>query len=76
MLENKPALKGKKIRILATDISKHILEKAKQGIYNNFEVQRGLPINLLIKYFDKVGEANWKIKDEVKKILNSQSSIY
>jgi chemotaxis protein methyltransferase CheR len=67
LLENKPALKGKKIRILATDISKNILEKAKEGLYNNFEVQRGLPINLLIKYFDKVGETNWKIKDEVKK---------
>ena len=69
LLENRLALKGKKIRILATDISKNILAKAKEGIYNSFEVQRGLPINLLIKYFDKVGETNWKIKDEVKKII-------
>lgn len=67
LLENKLALKGKKFRIIATDISKSILEKAKAGIYNNFEVQRGLPINLLIKYFDKIGEGAWKIKDEVKK---------
>jgi chemotaxis protein methyltransferase CheR len=69
LLENRLALKGKKFKIIATDISKSILEKAKTGIYNNFEVQRGLPINLLIKYFDKVGDANWKIKDEVKKII-------
>ena len=61
--EMAPQVAGWRIDILATDISNEVLEKAKAGIYSQFEVQRGLPIQLLIKYFTQVGET-WQIAPE------------
>jgi len=51
----------------ASDISKKILEKAKSGIYNGLDVQRGLPIDLLMKYFTQLETGDWQI---AKKIMN------
>ena len=49
-----------KLRVEASDISANALDKAKKGLYTGLEVQRGLPANLLIKYFSQV-EDNWQI---------------
>ena len=59
---------GWRIEIIATDLSNEVLEKAKTGIYSQFEVQRGLPIQLLVKYFSQVGEA-WQIAPEVRAMV-------
>ena len=59
---------GCRVEILATDISTEVLEKAKSGIYSQFEVQRGLPIQLLVKYFTKVGEM-WQIAPEIRAMV-------
>jgi chemotaxis protein methyltransferase CheR len=56
---------GWRIDILGTDLSNEVLEKAKAGIYSQFEVQRGLPIQLLVKYFNQVGES-WQISPELR----------
>ena len=62
-------LAGFRIEILATDISNEVLEKAKSGLYSQFEVQRGLPIQLLLKYFAKVGEA-WQVAPELRAMVS------
>jgi chemotaxis protein methyltransferase CheR len=47
------------------DRSLGVLQRARQGLYSQFEVQRGLPIKLLVKYFTQVGE-QWQIAPEVR----------
>jgi chemotaxis protein methyltransferase CheR len=63
-----PALAGWRVEILATDLSNEVLAKAKAGIYNQFEVQRGLPIQSLVKFFAQVGEA-WQIAPEIRAMV-------
>ncbi len=58
-------LAGWQIEVLATDLSADVLEKARQGLYSQFEVQRGLPIQLLVKYFTRSGEF-WQIAPELR----------
>ena len=62
------AISGYRIDILATDLSSEVLEKAKAGIYTQFEVQRGLPVQLLVKYFDQVGET-WQLAPELRSMV-------
>jgi chemotaxis protein methyltransferase CheR len=62
------ALAGWRVEIVATDLSQAVLEKSRSGLYSQFEVQRGLPINLLMKYFTQFGEA-WQIKPEIQAMV-------
>lgn len=67
--EMKAQLGGRQVEIHASDISENILSKAKSGLYNQFEVQRGLPTKMLLQYFEKVGD-NWRISPDVVKRVN------
>jgi chemotaxis protein methyltransferase CheR len=58
-------LAGIKVQILATDLNGEVLDRAREGIYSQFEVQRGLPIQQLLKYFSQVGE-RWQIAPEIR----------
>lgn len=69
--EKGAALNGWTIDIIGTDISTEILDTAKRGEYSQFEVQRGLPITLLMKYFEQKGE-KWCLKDDIKKMVKYQ----
>ncbi|MCP1840232.1 chemotaxis protein methyltransferase CheR [Bradyrhizobium sp. USDA 4524] len=62
------ALAGWRVEIIATDLSQEVLEKSKAGIYSQFEVQRGLPIQMLVKYFKQSGEF-WQVNPELRAMV-------
>lgn len=67
--ENFPQLQNWDVRIIATDLSTQILEKARQGVFSQLEVNRGLPAPYLVKYFQRQG-MNWQVKEDIRKMID------
>jgi len=66
--EEAAKLPGWRHEIVGTDLSSEIIKKAQQGVYTQFEVQRGMPIQLLVKYFDK-NDDSWQIKADIRSMV-------
>ncbi len=61
-------LAGWRIEIIGTDLCSEALEKAKAGIYTQFEVQRGMPVKYLVKNFEQVGSI-WHINPSIRSMV-------
>ncbi len=69
LLEQKSKIPGWKIEILGTDLSSEALAKATAGKYSQFEVQRGMPTAMLMKYFKQDG-TEWVVDPAVKSMVS------
>ena len=66
--ESQLALAGWDIKIIASDISRNVMARARAGRYTQFEVNRGLPAHLLVKYFEQQGKT-WEIRPEIRRMV-------
>ena len=65
-LERKSRWAGWTIDILGTDVSRSAIEQARSGLYSQFEVQRGLPVTQMIRWFEERPGAHWQIVPELR----------
>ena len=68
MLVRERGVTGRETRILGTDVSEHILDRARAAKYVQFEVNRGLPATYLVKYFTRDG-LDWLLKEEIRSMV-------
>ena len=63
--ESSAVLGGRKVEIVGTDIARDQLARAREGAYSQFEVQRGLPVQMLMRYFRKE-DTSWRIAETIR----------
>ena len=63
--------RGWTIDILGTDVSTHCIDRARAGTYSQFEVQRGLGINQMIKWFEECADG-WRAVETLRKPVRFQ----
>ncbi len=68
-VEEAAKLQGWKVEIIGTDLSREMVARAKSGVYSQFEVQRGLPVTHLVKYFQQIAGDKWQIKDTIRQMV-------
>jgi chemotaxis protein methyltransferase CheR len=56
---------GWTIEIVGTDLSRSAIERARRGVYSQFEVQRGLPVMQMIKWFEELGGGDWGVSPKL-----------
>lgn len=66
--DERSKLGGARIDLFGSDLSERALEKAQSGLYNQFEVQRGLPIRLLVRHFEKQDEL-WVMNPRIRQMV-------
>ncbi|MFW0776442.1 MAG: CheR family methyltransferase [Rickettsiales bacterium] len=71
--EDKAKMPGWSFEIVASDLAQKVVDKAIKGAYSQFEAQRGLPIQMLMKYFASQPDTTWQIKDNIKSMVKFQT---
>jgi chemotaxis protein methyltransferase CheR len=66
--EARGLLADRRVEIIGTDIAREPLRRARDGLYTQFEVQRGLPVQMLMKYFRKE-DTGWRISDAIRSMV-------
>ena len=70
--EDKIRWQGWKIDIVGTDVSRQAVDRAREGLYSQFEVQRGLPVMQMMRWFEEAGGHQWQISPELRKMVRFQ----
>lgn len=70
LLAEFPGLAGWTLEIIGTDYSPKVVARARDGVFNHFEVQRGLPIQMLLKYFDQGENNSWRAKESLRRMVS------
>jgi chemotaxis protein methyltransferase CheR len=63
-------LSGWSCEVVGSDISKQLIERAAAGLYNRFEVQRGLPVRMLLKFFDEAPDEQWQVNERIRGMVS------
>ena len=63
------AMPGRQVEILGTDIAREPLERARKGLYTQFEIQRGLPMQMLVKHFGKE-DGQWRVAQALRDMVS------
>ena len=66
--EHFPELHDWDLQVVATDISREMVERTRQGRYGQLEINRGLPAQYLVKYFERQG-TQWQVKPELRRLV-------
>ena len=70
LCEERLRLAGWKVEIVGIDIDTQVLARAEEGLYSAFEIQRGLPVTFLGKYFEQAGEGQWRVKKDLRNMVS------
>jgi chemotaxis protein methyltransferase CheR len=68
LTELRASLGDRRVEIIGTDIAREQLSRARDGLYTQFEVQRGLPIQMLVKHFRKEA-AGWRVAEAIRRMV-------
>lgn len=66
-----PQLDNWNVSVLATDLSEEMIRRTEEGVYSQFEVNRGLPASLLVRNFERDG-LNWRAKPELRNMIRTR----
>jgi chemotaxis protein methyltransferase CheR len=66
--EMRGSLGERRVEIIGTDIAREQLTRAREGLYTQFEVQRGLPMQMLVKYFRKEA-GGWRVAEAIRRMV-------
>jgi chemotaxis protein methyltransferase CheR len=69
--DKRPLIGARKVEIIGTDLAREPLARAREGVYSQFEVQRGLPVQMLMKHFKKE-DTNWRISQAMRDMVKFQ----
>jgi chemotaxis protein methyltransferase CheR len=71
LVEHFPELAHWNVKIVGTDISRHVVDYAQKGRYRRLEVNRGLPVRMLLKYMVRDGE-EWEVSPQIRSLCEFQ----
>jgi chemotaxis protein methyltransferase CheR len=63
--ESRAMIPGRLVEVLGTDLAREPIQRARKGLYTQFEVQRGLPVQMLVRYFEREA-MGWRITPEMR----------